>query len=173
METKLPEIVGDSLFKIFEDRFQNQGAFQFEELNSHLDNLEAALNVDANEGSFNTTIANNKQEFRNEMRNGLQMVRLGAEIRNYGQQKESWTSSQRIEYLENMQMRLGEVQKEHRRLWLLRNKSGGLERSMKAFQKLEVQLEDLLEIERNEGLGKKVNRLKEKVISGGVHWYLN
>ncbi|NAS13287.1 beta-N-acetylhexosaminidase [Poritiphilus flavus] len=173
MEQKLPELVGDSLFRIFSDRFDNQGSFQVEALNRHLDALEASLNVRSDEINLATNEEMQSSEIRNEMRNGLQMVRLGAEIRNYGQNKDNWNTEQRIEHLSGMQSRLADIKEEHRRLWLLRNKSGGLDRSMKAFEKLEVQLNDLLEAERKGGLSKKMNRLKEKVISGGVHWYLN
>jgi len=72
-----------------------------------------------------------------------------------------------------MQSRLEGMQKEHERLWLLRNKSGGLTRSMEAFKKLETQIGTLLEKEEAGGFNKSVDRFKEKVIAGGVNWYLN
>ena len=171
LEKKLPELAGDSVFAVFQGRFNNQKHFDMDALNEHLNNLESNLNINMDE--MNLTIKNEEgNEVQNELRNSIQMVRLGAEIRNYGQQKENWTSDERIAYLNTMQNRLTSMREEHRRLWLLRNKPGGLDRSMKPFKSLEEQINDLLEVEKGSGFGKKINRLKEKVISGGANWYL-
>ncbi|WP_299532742.1 family 20 glycosylhydrolase [Ulvibacterium sp.] len=171
LEKKLPELVGDSLFRLFQDRFENQQHFQMDGLNQHLDNLEIDLNVHVDETSF-AAQNDSGNEVRNELRNGIEMLRLGAEIRNYGQQKEDWTSGQRVDYLTAMLNRLTSIQEEHRRLWLLRNKEGGLERSMKPFRNLEEQIHKLLKVEQGSGFGKSVERFKEKVIAGGANWYL-
>jgi len=64
------------------------------------------------------------------------------------------------------------MQNEHRRLWLLRNISGRLERSMKLFENLEIQIRDLLKTEQGGSFGKAVNRFKEKVIAARGIWYL-
>ena len=64
------------------------------------------------------------------------------------------------------------MQNEHRRLWLLRNISGRLERSMKLFENLEIQIRDLLKTEQGGSFGKAVNRCKEKVIAARGIWYL-
>jgi len=172
IEEKFPEIVGDSIFELMEGRFNNQKLFEIDALNQHLSNLEANLIVHFDERSL---AAKNieESEVRNELRNGIQMVRLGAEIRNYGQQKGNWTSDERIEYLNTMQSRLISIQNEHRRLWILRNKSGGLERSMEPFKKLEAQIIDLLKIEQGGSFSIAFNRFKEKVIVGGANWYLD
>ena len=170
IEKKLPELAGDSVFALLKGRFNLQKAFEIDALNQHLDNLETGLNVYVDES--NLTSNTNETEVRNELRNGIQMVRLGAEIRTYSQQKENWASDERVAYLSTMQNRLASIKKEHQRLWLLRNKSGGLERSMKPLDNLEVQIKDLQETEQGGGLGKSINRFKEKVIAGGANWYL-
>ena len=171
IEKKLPELAGDSGYALIQDRFNNEKPFQIATLNNHLDALEAQLNVRVDEKDL-VAQNDNKKIIKNELRNAIQMVRLGAEIRNYGRQKENWTGAQKIEYLSNMQNRLMDIQKEHRTLWLHRNKPGGLERSMKPFKNLEVQINDLLKVENGGSFGKGFNRLKEKVIAGGANWYL-
>jgi len=101
------------------------------------------------------------------------MVRLGAEIRNYSQQKEHWSPTERIEYLTIMQNRLEDIQDEHKRLWNLRNKPGGLTRSMESFKNLDTQIINLIEIETEGGFNKTLNYYKEKIIAGGANWYFN
>ncbi|MBD0851806.1 beta-N-acetylhexosaminidase [Maribacter arenosus] len=171
IEKKLPEFVGEAFIEKIKGRFENKKMFEIEALNKHLDNLETELNGHIDEGSITSTNGTNN-EIRNELRNGIEMVRLGAEIRNYGQQKENRTSEERIFHLTEMQERLALIQKEHRRLWLLRNKEGGLDRSMKPFQNLENQINNLLKIEHGGEFGKQMERMKEKLISGGANWYL-
>lgn len=172
MEAKIPELIGDSIFVQLESRFANEKRFQVEALFQHLTDLESDLNAYVDEQNFSLANTDDSREIQNELRNGIQMLRLGAEIRYYGQQKENWTSEERTRYLGTMQERLTEIQDEHRRLWLLRNKEGGLERSMKQFQSLELSIEQLLQAEQKGAIGKTIDRLKEQVIGGGVHWYL-
>lgn len=170
IERKFPELAGDSVFAMLKGRFNVQKSFEIDALNQHLNNLETNLNVYVDESSL--MVDGEKTEVRNEFRNGIQMVRLGAEIRTYSQEKESWSSDKKITYLSAMQNRLASIKEEHQRLWLLRNKSGGLERSMKPLNNLEIQINDLLETEQGGGFGKAINRFKEKVIAGGASWYL-
>ncbi|MEM1337167.1 MAG: family 20 glycosylhydrolase [Bacteroidota bacterium] len=172
IQAKLPELVGDSIFENLETRFTNQKEFQVDALFQHLTDLETDLNAYIGEQNLFPDTNTLNDEIQNELRNGIQMVRLGVEIRNYGKQKENWTSEQRLAYLNTMRERLGEIQDEHRRLWLLRNKEGGLERSMMAFKKLEDRLEQLITVEEGGTFGRKIENFKERIISGGAHWYL-
>ena len=137
-------------------------------MTQHLNDLEENLNKYQVE--TNLAAPNN---IKDELRNGIQMVRLGTEIRHFGQTKAALSSQERINYLEKMQQRLTTIQEEHRRLWLQRNKSGGLERSSKPFDNLAQQISTMLTTERGSDFGKSVNALQEKVLTGGVNWYLN
>ena len=172
IERKLPELTGEAMFEKLQARFDNQKQFQVTALNEHLNNLEIKLNNNIDELNITASTGRNN-EIKNELKNGIQMLRLGAEIRNYSQQKANWTNTERIDYLKTMQNRLEGMQKEHERLWLLRNKPGGLARSMEAFKKIETQISTLLENEEAGGINKSVDRFKEKIIAGGANWYLN
>ena len=172
IERKLPELTGEAMFEKLQARFDNQKQFQITALNDHLNNLEIKLNNNVDELNITASTGRNN-EIKNELKNGIQMLRLGAEIRNYSQQKANWTNTERIDYLKTMQNRLEGMQKEHERLWLLRNKPGGLTRSMEAFKKIETQISTLLENEEVGGINKSVDRFKEKIIAGGANWYLN
>ena len=170
IEQKMPELGGESAYQKMKPRFKIKQPLQMDSLNAYLNNLEIKLNQNQREGimAAETEI----DLVKDELRNGIQMVRLGAEIRNYGQQKKSWPSEERINYLTNMQERLSAIQEKHRELWLKRNKPGGLDRSMQAFTKLDQQLINQLKIERGGKLGKKAEQLKGKIIAGGASWYL-
>tara|TARA_B100000497_G_C7662026_1_gene398814 strand:- start:69 stop:1706 length:1638 start_codon:yes stop_codon:yes gene_type:complete len=172
IEKKLPELAGADVVHRIQSRFENKKEFQIDELNNHLNSLEIRLNKNVNESNINQQ-SDNKKVIRNELKNGIQMVRLGAEIRNYSQQKEHWSPTERIEYLTIMQNRLEDIQDEHKRLWNLRNKPGGLTRSMESFKNLETQIINLIEIETEGGFNKTLNYYKEKIIAGGANWYLN
>ncbi|WP_296705663.1 family 20 glycosylhydrolase [Algoriphagus sp.] len=170
IEKKLPDLGGEEFYNLLAGRFQNQKSFDFQGLSEHLDYLEIELNQHA-ESKFN--VQNEEQQLiREELKNGIRMVRIGAEIRNYGQQKENWDSSKRIKYLTDMQERLIEMQAKHRKLWTSQNKEGGLDRSMKPFADLQTQLNEMIKTEKGGSFGKSMERIKEKVIAGGVYWYL-
>ena len=175
IEKKIPELIGDSLADILvQSRFQNRKRFEEEALHQHLDKIESDLNyfVDEKSLSGNTMGDGEKNQTENQLRNGIQMVRLGAEMRKYSAQKEDWTSEERLAHLTTMKDRLNSIQEEHRRLWLIHNKEGGLDRSMKSFRKLDTELERLIKVEGGSAFGKKMERLKEKVVGGAVNWFL-
>lgn len=89
LENKLPELLGDSVFKPMKSRFDNRKTLKTDELFTYLDDLESDLNFYVDEKSLVKKNDQPKNQIRNELRNGIQMVRLGAEIRDYGIQKKT------------------------------------------------------------------------------------
>ena len=173
MRKKLPELVGDSAFNIMAHRFDDKKPFKYEALGSYLNGLESDLNARIGEMDLQPNYLETDTLVRHEVRNGIAMVRLGASVRQYSQQKTSWSSEERIQFLSMMEANLSQLKEEHQRLWLERNKSGGLERSMEAMDKLELQIKDQLEIEQGSAVRRSANEFKDKVIAGGASWYLS
>lgn len=171
---KLPELGGEDFSKVIEDRFGNQKVFEVEALNKNLEGLDAILKEIISKNNVEVMNSHNTeiQDVAYQLQNGIEMVKLGAEIRNYGIQKSNWTSEERIAYLEDMKQRSHHMQEEFKRLWLLRNKEGGLERSMGAFRRLDADIEKQLEIENAGGFKKSVSGFMEKVVGGAANWYL-
>ncbi|MEO0339929.1 MAG: family 20 glycosylhydrolase, partial [Bacteroidota bacterium] len=168
MSQKLPELIGEEVFSAFTPRFENQKSFEIDALQQHLSDIELKLNENASEQQL--------QEYSQvlqveELRNTVEMIRLGGEIRQFGQEQANWTSEQRIAYLQRMQTRLDNIQLKHRELWLTRNKAGGLDRSMKAFVSLEKQIDGLIFAEEKGGIFKGMNGLKNRMMGGGLSWY--
>lgn len=65
------------------------------------------------------------------------------------------------------------MQETHQKLWLARNKKGGLERSMLPFDNLGTSIDHLIKVEEGGSIKKGWEKLKAKVISGGANWYLD
>jgi hypothetical protein len=74
----------------------------------------------------------------------------------------------KIQYLEGMKQDYSTFLKEHKRLWMSRNKSGGLDRSMEALLKVELEIEEQLEV-LNSGIFKRSwDRLKDRTIAAAA-----
>lgn len=72
--------------------------------------------------------------------NAIDMVRLGSGLKYYLQYQHTWSNAERLSHLEKLQTLVGRIIPAHRNLWSSRNKQGGLERSLTAFNKLKDQL---------------------------------
>ncbi len=81
-----------------------------------------------------------------EYSNAVRMIHLGARIKEYINFRRERSTAENIETLLQMQELCAAVIEEHQRLWLARNKSGGLERSLASFHDLEKQIENQLEL---------------------------
>ena len=73
--------------------------------------------------------------------NALEMVRLGSGLKQYMQNNHSWTTEDRIKSLTDLKALNAQIIPKHRQLWVARNKTGGIERSLAAFLKLQSQLD--------------------------------
>ena len=78
------------------------------------------------------------------------------------------TRDQKIRFLERLKTGYASFLDEHRRLWMLRNKSGGIDRSMKALLQVETEINDRLSILDSGFLTRFWERLKIRTISAGA-----
>ncbi len=160
-------IAGPEMSGILKSRFENKKAFDYEGLSKHLNQIETTLNTETEMNLQQVNV------LKDEFRNGIQMVRLGAEVKKYNEQKDDWTVDEAMDALRQMKTTIEIIQAEHQRLWLIRNKSGGLTRSLKNFKKLESAIDEHITIMGGSNFDKKIDKLKDKIIAGGVNWYLN
>jgi hypothetical protein len=58
--------------------------------------------------------------------------------------------------------------KEHKRLWMSRNKSGGIARSMEALLKVETEINDQIELLNSNMILRAWDRLKDRTIAAAV-----
>jgi hexosaminidase len=78
--------------------------------------------------------------------NAVRMIHLGAMTKEYIIYRRERAVAESIETLRQMQELCAIIIEEHQRLWLARNKSGGLERSLASFRELDSQISKQLEL---------------------------
>jgi hexosaminidase len=78
--------------------------------------------------------------------NAVRMIHLGAQTKAYIMYKRERSVSENIETLVQMKELCSIITEEHKRLWLARNKGGGLDRSLATFHDLDSQIAQQLEL---------------------------
>jgi hypothetical protein len=165
MQDTFKELLDPSQFEMLSNRFDNPQRFQYDGLMEFLDRQEeslATLSIETADGDL----------IKSEFTNGARMVRLGGEMKNYINQKNDWSNEERVAELTTMKVLVDETITEHRRLWLERNKSGGLEKSLEKILDLQKGIEKQLELNQKGGFALWLDRLKEKLIAAGAALYL-
>ncbi len=161
MQESMTGLVGETIASRILPRFDDRQAFQYDALMNYLDDLENQLNASSMKIPDADLV-------RAEFQNGITMVRLGANLVHFNLHGQELTAPDRLTLLKTMAGQCRQVIAEHRRLWLSRNKTGGLERSTAALKKLESQIQRKLELEEKGGLAKAWERLKNRVIAAGA-----
>ena len=130
----------------------------YEELLDYLDALERELD------DSDMQIAESKL-IKDEYKNAIALIRLGAALKYYIEKEMDMSRSQKIEYLKKMKVEYAVFLTEHRRIWMSRNKSGGIDRSMETLLKVESEINDRLRILNSGILTRSWERLKIRTIS--------
>jgi len=165
MGKAVSRFLDEELSAILREKLVPRQPFRFDELMAYLDSLETRL------GAARPAVPD-AALIKAEFKNSLDMVRLGASLKHYISKRNSLSKDQRIAHLEKMQGLCNQVIAEHRRLWLSRNKKGGLERSLKALLSLEKQLQQAKATEEKGGLALGWQRFKDRTVAAGAAAYL-
>jgi hypothetical protein len=155
------KLVPVDLVEIVQDRFTLRQPYKYRELMRFLDELSVGLEgSDMKTPDANLIVA--------EYKNGIALIRLGASLKNYIEQEKSMSRTGKIVYLETMRDDYSAFLTEHKLLWLSRNKSGGLDRSMTALLKVEKEINDEIGL-LNQGLiARSWDRLKDRTIAAAA-----
>jgi hypothetical protein len=89
-------------------------------------------------------------------------------LKNYIGTEDSISKNAKIQYLEGMKKDYSAFLQEHKRLWMSRNKSGGLDRSMEALLNLEHEIDKKLEILNSNLMIRSWHRLKDRTIAAAA-----
>jgi len=122
-------------------------------LTAHLDIPDSALIVD-------------------EYRNAIQMVKLGAMLKQYNNYHLQQSDTGNKELLTEMKTICQGILSEHKRLWMMRNKTSGLDKSMESIKNLQVQIEQQLVILDKNGFTRCLNRTGDKLKTALTVLYL-
>jgi hypothetical protein len=101
------------------ERFKLRQPYDFQGLLDYLDVLERELD-DAELHCLEADL------ITSEFRNAIAFIRVGATLKNYIEQEQKMSRMEKIEYLQKFKDEYSVFLNEHKRLWLSRNKSGGL-----------------------------------------------
>jgi hexosaminidase len=106
-----------------------------------------------------------------EYKNGLQMVRLGALLKQYNNYHLQQTDSLNRVELTAMKKLCPAIRQEHKRLWMIRNKKSGLDKSMESIKNLQGQIDRQLALLDKNSLTRWLNRTVEKLTGAAAVLY--
>jgi hexosaminidase len=155
----------ETLKKHFSNRFNNPKIYNTKAILEFVDNLEKQLTEVHLNRPDSTLIVD-------EYKNGLRMVALGAKLKQFNNYHLQQTDAENKTLLSEMKILCLTILTEHKRLWLSRNKSGGYETSTEPINKLELQINDNLEMLDKNVVSRWFNRSKEKIITAAAVLYL-
>jgi hexosaminidase len=160
MKDLAPEMVSG-----FKEKFDNRHQFDYTGLKSFIDSKEELLGNVRMKTSDSTVI-------RDEYRNAIRLIRLGTGLQSFIKFRDNMTYDDERSQLLSMKDILYQYLAENKRLWLLRNKPGGYDRSTSNLYILKQQIEDRLQVIEKPTLTKSLNRFLERVGTAGAAIYL-
>jgi hypothetical protein len=151
----------EGLASIIQERFKLRHPYQYEELLNYIDDLEQSLDKADMKNPDSDLI---KDEFENAML----LIRVGAGLKNYIEHEQDMSRNEKIQYLENMKRDYSIFLEEHKRLWMNRNKGGGIDRSMRALLNVETEINDQIELLNSNMILRAWDRLKDRTIAAAA-----
>ncbi|MCH1624354.1 beta-N-acetylhexosaminidase [Ferdinandcohnia quinoae] len=119
--------------KLLQQRISNRNDYQYDKIISYVNELKSRLETN---GMKRLDAKLVKEEFENAIR----LVEVGANLTQLIYLEEEMNPLEKQELATKMTEDLSIIIDEHQRLWILRNKQGGLEKSVAPLQKLQEQL---------------------------------
>jgi hexosaminidase len=160
MKDLAPELI-DTVW----NRYNNRINYDYSGLNDFLDKQMAVLNKTGMEIQDSALI-------KDEYRNAITLIRLGADLKLYILKKNSMTVSARMELLEKMNRLCTEYLSENKRLWISRNKPGGYDTSIASLTNLQKGIGQQMELLKKPAFTRGLNRFIEKISSAGIAVYM-
>jgi len=165
---ELPNIVqiGDDVIAEVMSRFENPQPYNYRAIleytailgdrlqNTRMDRDDAGLIVD-------------------ELNNAIRMIRLGALARHYVQWMREYDSATKLELLSEMKHLVEIIIPEHERLWLTRNRPGGLDRSLQGFITMQDAIESEIKKQQRNPVVRYLATLGDKLIATGAALYID
>lgn len=127
---------------------------------------------------FNKELAQNQIKRKDsaliidEYRNAIKMIKLCASLKQYNNYHLQQTAQQNKAILTEMKSLCATIIPEHKRLWLLRNKNGGLDGSLESIVQIQTQVNDKLDMLDKNFIIRWGSRTSEKVITAAATWFL-
>ena len=108
-----------------------------------------------------------------EMANAIRMIQLGALTRHYADWMREYSPAEKLALLTEMK-ELAEIMiSEHERLWLARNRSGGLDRSLNGFIELQSSIESEIHKQQRNPVSRFFGDLGQRMVAAGAALYID
>ena len=160
MKDLAPELI-DTVW----NRYNSRKNYDYNGLNAFLDHQLAVLGSVKMETKDSTLI-------KDEYRNAISLIRLGAELKEYIQKKNSMSVASRIEQLDKMSRLCSTYLIGNKRLWFIRNKPGGYDTSVTSLTGLQKGIVEQMELLKKPAFTRSLNRFLEKLSSAGIAIYM-
>jgi hypothetical protein len=160
MKDLVPELIDTVL-----NRYNSRISYDYAGLNAYLDRQLAVLNQAKMEEQDSSLI-------KDEYRNAIGLIRLGAELKLYIQQKDDMTVASRVQQLDKMSRLCSVYLSENKRLWMIRNKPGGYDTSVALLTNLQKGIAGQKELLKKPAFTRNLDRFLEKLSSAGIAIYM-
>jgi hypothetical protein len=157
--------VAPEMTTAFKDKYDNRHSFDYKGLQTFIDSKEALLHKVKIQTSDSLII-------RDEYLNAIKLIRLGAGLQSYTQFRGQMTKDEEKLQLKMMKELGKQYLDENHRLWLLRNKPGGYDRSTAVLNDLMQQIDKRLLLLDKSSFSRWFNRFFEKLGTAGAILYL-
>ena len=150
---------------IFDEKYENRHAFDYDGLEKFIDSEESLLTKAQIKTSDSLIV-------RDEYLNAIRLIRFGAGLQNYVDFRDKLSISEQRSRLKSMKDLGNQYLEENKRLWMLRNKSGGYDRSTFVLNSLMAQIDDRIILLDKSVFSRGLNRFLEKIGTAGAVLYL-
>jgi hypothetical protein len=160
MKDLAPEMIA-----VFNDNYSNRHQFDYQGLQKFIDSKELLLQKTKIRSADSLLI-------RDEYENALRLIRLGAGLQSYMDFRGKMSISEQKTQLKSLNDIGVRYLDENKRLWLLRNKPGGYDRSTALLNTLMNQVDERILLLEKSSLARGFNRVLERAGTAGAVLYL-
>jgi hypothetical protein len=157
--------IAPEMITALKEKSDNRHAFDYNGLQKFLDSKEALL------GSVRITTSDSLLT-HDEYLNAIKLIRLGAGLQKYIQFRGQLSDDEEKSLLKTLKDLGRQYLDENHRLWLLRNKRGGYDRSTAVLNTLLYQIDTRLELLDKSVISRGWNRFLEKLGTAGAVLYM-
>ena len=157
--------IAPEMINTLKSKYDERHPFDYKGLQSFLDSKEAILNKVRLKTADSMLI-------RDEYMNAIRLIRLGAGLQSYICFRSKLDRDEEKQELKTLRETGKKYLEENHRLWLIRNKSGGYDRSVANLNIIIQQIDDRLILLDKSAFAIHLNRLLEKIGTAGAVLYL-
>jgi hypothetical protein len=157
--------IAPEMISVLNENYENRHSFDYHGLNDFIDSKEKLLK-DVKIYTPDSLV------IRDEYINSIRLIRLGTALQNYIDFRNTLNLQEEKSRLQSMKDLCSQYLTENKRLWMIRNKSGGYDMSIALLKSLNQQIDARLLLLDKSSLTRGFNRFLEKIGTAGVVLYL-